>query len=402
MNHLIVFFFYPFLLAWSLIEKKPQESTVALNNTSILVVAVGGIGDTILSIPTIKALRKNFPTLSISLWVNTPEIGELFQEKGMVDSRIYYPVHRFFNPVPFFFENIKFLLNIRKMGITNILIAEPSQNIVTALIGFFSGAKIRVGPRYRLGKADDTNFLLTHSLPFSNDKHVVDMNLALLKFFGIENTDPDLSLSLPEEAIRKADFLMEKYSLSRSPLLIGMHIGANPNQLYKCWEPAKFAKISDFLFEEYNAIVVLVGGNGEKPIVDKMLGCASHKLVNLVGDLNIMETAAFIARCHLFITNDSGPMHVAALVKTPVVAIFGPTRPKKNAPYGRHVVIRKEMDCSPCYDWRFSRIKDCGHLSCIRDISVGDVKSAIYALSDHIEGLWKKGEFKNVFEDTGK
>ncbi len=377
MDLLITLFFLPGLLVWKLINNSPSKKLPPIHGGSILVIAVGGIGDTLLSLPALKSLNKNLPGLRITAWISDPKIRVFFQEKGMVDSFICYPFDRFFRPFHFFFENVKTLLELRRRKFSHVLVAEPSQNIISAVAGLLTGAKIRIGPRYRLGKIDDTDFLLTHSLPFSYEKHVLEMNLDLLEFLGIQKSDFDLYLPLSEKEKAIAESLLKANGLLGNHLLIGMHVGANPNQLYKCWEIEKFAEISDFLSQEYKARVLVTGGEGEKLQAEKMVSLTQYKPINLVGCLGLLETATLLSRCDLFITNDSGPMHIAASVKTPVVAIFGPTRPKKNAPYGRHMIIRKDLNCSPCYDWKYSRIENCNHFRCLREISVNEVKAAV-------------------------
>ncbi len=376
MNLLLTLFFLPALLFWHL-AKTFNKSLPNLNGGSILVIAVGGIGDTLLALPCVKALRQNCEGTKITVWTSDSSMDFFFREEELVDSLVIYPFHQFFRPLHFFFENIKFLWKIRSREFSQVIITEPCHNIISSVAAFLSGAKIRIGPRYRLGKIDDTDFLLTHSLPFSYEKHALEMNLELLGFFGIKDISPCLTLPLLEEDKTKTRLLLEKHGVSVSELLVGMHIGANPNQLYKCWDQNKYAVILDFLIRECQAKVVVTGGEGEKTQVSEMIHLAKTKPVNLVGKLGIQETAGLLERCNLFVTNDSGPMHMAASVKTPVVAIFGPTHPKKNAPFGRHILVRKELDCSPCYDWKFSRIKDCPHLKCLRDLSVDEVKSAI-------------------------
>jgi ADP-heptose:LPS heptosyltransferase len=379
MNFLITLIFLPWLFIWGLIKKSPGKGAHQASSGSLLFIAGGGIGDTLLSLPAVAALKRHLPGLKATIWVSNRDSGVFFQEEKGVDSLLYYPFSRFFSPLRFFGENLKFLWKINRLGFSHVLVAEPSQNIISAIIGFISGAKIRIGPRYRLGIVSDTDFLLTHSLPFDYERHTLEMNLDLLRFLGIEDISPDFNFPLGEREKCVAETLIKEHGLLEGDLLIGMHIGANPNQLYKCWNPRKFAEVADFLSEDLRAKVVITGGEGEMPQVEKMMALSRFPSVNLVGQLGILETAALLARCDLFITNDSGPMHIAASVKTPVIAIFGPTRPKKNAPFGRHILVRKEMDCSPCYDWKFSRIAKCGHgyLKCLEDISVEDVKRAV-------------------------
>lgn len=379
MDFLITLFFLPWLLIWNLIKKSPGKGVQETPSGSILVIAAGGIGDTLLSLPAVEALKGKLPELKATVWVNNMDSGVFFQEGKGMDSLICYPFSNFFSPFRFFGENLKFLWKINRLGFSHVLVMEPSQNIVSAIIGFSSGAKIRIGPRYRLGIIGDTDFLFTHSLPFDYERHTLEMNLDLLRFLGIEDISPDFHFPLGEREKSEAESLIKKHGLREGRLFIGMHIGANPNQRYKCWDPRKFAEIADFLAVDFQARVAITGGRGELPQVEEMLGFSKSTPVNLVGCLGIPDTAALLARCDLFITNDSGPMHIAASVKTPVVAIFGPTHPKKNAPFGPHIIVRKEMDCSPCYDWKYSSIAKCGRgrLKCLEDISVEDVKRAI-------------------------
>jgi len=117
---------------------------------------------------------------------------------------------------------------------------------------------------------------------------------------------------------------------------------------------------------------VLTGTAGDVLVGNEIMGQVSSRPLNLIGHTNLWQLGALISRCALYITCDSGPMHISAAVKTSTVALFGPTDPVRHGPFGTgHEVVRKEMQCSPCYK------RKCKSSDCIREIQIEDVMKAI-------------------------
>jgi heptosyltransferase II len=152
-------------------------------------------------------------------------------------------------------------------------------------------------------------------------------------------------------------------------------IGLNPggDRANRRWPPEKFAAAARKLKERCGASFLIFGGPGEEPIAQKIRDGISGEALNLAGRLTLPELAAFLSRSDLLITNDSGPMHMAAALKTPVVALFGPEDPRHFQPYtfpGLYRVIQKPVDCRPC------RQTACHSGQCLDVITTAEVVEA--------------------------
>ena len=158
-------------------------------------------------------------------------------------------------------------------------------------------------------------------------------------------------------------------------LVIGMHAGLASHQRYKMWAVEKYAELADKLIENYNAAILFFGGEEEHSLIAKIQSMMKHRLLNMAGRTSIRETAALIYKCDLFICGDTGLMHIAGALEVPAIAIFGPTNYRRVGPWGnpeRNVIVRKELDCSPCYPI-YGPIKECRNKVCLDSITVEDV-----------------------------
>jgi len=139
----------------------------------------------------------------------------------------------------------------------------------------------------------------------------------------------------------------------------------------KLWDEAKFAAVCDRIVKELGLPVVFTGESPEGPIA-RIRSLMEAPSASAAGETSLRELAALYEKASVLLTTDSGPMHLAAAVGTPVVALFGPTSPERTGPYGEgHVVIRKDMDCSPCFR------KACETMECMKTIRVEEVFEAV-------------------------
>jgi len=154
--------------------------------------------------------------------------------------------------------------------------------------------------------------------------------------------------------------------------LIGMNPGATYG-LAKCWYPERFGELGKRLFEKWKATVLLFGKEEERPIAKEILQHLKEGGIDLTGKTHLLQLAALLERCQLIVTNDTGTMHVATAVGAPVVALFGSTDPSTTGPWGDgHIVIRKDVPCSPC----LKRICPTDH-RCMELITVDEVEEII-------------------------
>jgi heptosyltransferase-2 len=208
---------------------------------------------------------------------------------------------------------------------------------------------------------------------------MVDYYLDLCRWLGLTAPDnPGPSLCVPDDLQHQADRLLESYGISADEMLIGLNPGAKFGSS-KCWPPEYFAELADRLEAEWDCRLLLFVGPGEDQIAEQIMAATRSKLINTGPDrVDLALLKPMIRRCELLITNDTGPRHYATAFDLPVVVIMGPTDPRYTASnLEKTIVLRKELDCSPCHK------KECseGH-ECMREIRPEEVLEAVKSLWD--------------------
>jgi heptosyltransferase-2 len=297
------------------------------------------IGDAVMAIPTLSALRARFPESRITLLAKPP-VAALFEHHPAIDRLWVYESSG------------------RHAGWTGLWrlvrsIREGRFDLAFLLQNAFEAAFITAaaGIPERVGyAADGRRFLLSKSLdkktaPF----HQREAYLHLMSLVGSENEfERRPFLVITEKERQSASDLLLNEGIARWEQVIGI----NPGAAYgasKRWDPARFAATADRLLERYPARVVIFGGPAEVAIAEEVRRKMKHPAVVVAGKTTVRMMMALISRCRLFITNDSGPMHVASALEVPVVAVFGPTNPDATSPAGADdLIVRNKVDCAPC------------------------------------------------------
>ncbi len=301
----------------------------------IMVRTTNWIGDAVMTTPAMAAIRAAFPAAEITVVAN-PLVAELFRFHPDCDRVLVFDKKHDHRGVKGFWT---FCAELRRERFD---LAVLLQNAIEA--GFMA-ALARI-PRRAGYETDGRGWLLNYGVATSERKHGLhhtDYYLNMLETLGIAAPDKKkLVLALtPEEEQRAGE------------LLPGRNwIAINPGAAYgsaKRWLPDRFAAVADRLAEEYGVQVVLTGGPGEKEIGADIEQAMSCPAVNLIGRTSVRELMAVLARCRLMVTNDSGPMHVAAAFGVPIAAVFGPTDHRTTSPLSESCrIIRKDVDCAPC------------------------------------------------------
>ena len=165
---------------------------------------------------------------------------------------------------------------------------------------------------------------------------------------------------------------MNQWNISKKTLIVGFHPGSFPDMKYKRWAPEKYAELGNFLCEKFNASIMIFGSSEEQDISEKILKLMRYPPIITTGKTTLRQAAAIIEKCDLFVSNDTGLMHIAAALNVPTIGIFGPTDPRKNSPRGKNTTfIWKNFPCSPCYNTE-KAIK-CKEAKCLNSISVEEV-----------------------------
>ena len=209
------------------------------------------------------------------------------------------------------------------------------------------------------------------------ERHAVTRYLEVLSKQGVDTTDAQPHLQLTETEQATADRFLAEAGVTSERLLIGIHPGGNWE--YKLWSTEKYTQLGTALSKQKNATILLFAGPNERKLQSQVADMMDTPPI-LVKTENLREVAALIAACDVYIGNDTGPMHIAAAVRTPVIALFGSTSHIRSGPYGeKHTVVKSEMDlgCNPCHPGR--NPGGCGAGSCavIDGISVEQILEVV-------------------------
>ena len=322
------------------------------------------MGDTILSYPTVRQLKILFPkshlailvpSYLVDLWKTFPYVDEIIpsQKKGGIES---------------IWEDLNLAQSLKEKDFDLAVILPRSFR--SAFHIYLARIPIRIGYR-----AEGRSVFLTQGIHRSKQilrVHRVYYYQKLLEPLGKVEGLPSPQIFLREEDRRWAAQALKEMGISDGKVLIGMNPGATYG-LAKCWYPDRFGELGRRLSEKWKARILLFGKEEEQPISHEILNYLGARGIDLTGKTGLLQLAALLERCHLLITNDTGTMHVATAVGTPVVALFGSTPPLTTGPWGEgHAVIRKNVPCSPC--WK--RICPTDH-RCMELITVEEVEEVV-------------------------
>ena len=327
----------------------------------ILLVRTDRIGDLIESLPAVTALRRRFPQSRIA-FLATSYTSDILLDVAEI------------NEVLVFDQNYS---PSRKQAFFKSLRAEKF-DLAISLAPYFKGALLafKSGARWRIGYPDRAaGFLLTHKAD-SVDllKHETESVLALTRIAGVDSLEPRAVISVNQKASSFALDFMRDSALTPADIKICIHPGGS--QPHTRWPAARYAQTASALMEKYSAKVIFAAGPLDQAVLKEILSLMLKKPLVAPAGMRLRELAALIKNCDIFLGNNSGPMHIAAAVGTPVVAIFGPIHPleheRKWMPKGDgHIVVRKAMDCRDCHPGH------CRDLKCRDLVSVEDVLGAM-------------------------
>lgn len=347
---------------------------------SILIIKLSAIGDVVHALPLLEVLRKNFPEARID-WVVEEESSQIVDEHKGIDNVIIS--HRKSWQKRFLKrgerstalrEIMQFLRELRSKEYE--LVIDLQGLFKSAILVALSKGKRKIG--FAGGREGSSLFLTEKPFYVDYDQHALDRYLATAEYLKCEKDSWKSDIPIRESDKRSIDrFLHDKGIEGR------MLVAINPMAKWKTklWESEKFAILADRLQKELSCEIIFTGSRQDRAKIDEIIERMDEKPINLAGKTNLKELAYLYSVCQLQVSTDTGPMHIAAAMGCPVVALFGPTAPWRTGPYGKgHRVIREEMECSPCFK------KRCDHLSCMRSITVDWVFDTVEESLNDIRG----------------
>ena len=363
---------------------------------NILLVKLSAIGDVIHTLPALAALRRCYPDADIT-WVVEEAAADLLSGHPDLDrvlvsrrkswikdlrrGRISAPLR----------EMHAFLRELRSRPYD--LVIDFHGLLKSAVLVLFSGGRRKLGYN---SLQEGSALFYNEKIPEEMGKHAVDRYLDFVRYLTANGQNvgkthclasaPDFTIIIGEEERSRVAALLHEhaeiinFTNNRGDRTVsggketkeGRFVAVNPVAFWetKLWEDKKFADLCDRIRQELGFGVVLTGGEAEP--LDRIRAQMKTEAVNLGGRTTLRDLAFLYSEAAIVITTDSGPMHLAAAVGTPVVALFGPTDPVRTGPYGpgHRVVIRSGLNCMPCFR------KQCETKSCMKEIVVEEVFTA--------------------------
>jgi heptosyltransferase II len=311
----------------------------------ILIRATNWVGDAIMALPALRAVRGKFPEAEIAILAR-PYVADIYREQQICDELIPYATTGRHAGIAGR-ERLAHELHERKFDVALLL-----QNAFDA-----AWLAWRAGIPQRIGYArDGRSLLLTRAVPVpkpgETPPHEKFYYLELLRRAGWTDSLGDESfirLTVPDAHRHRAEQTLLEAGARPDSFRIAIGAGASYGSA-KCWPPDRFAEMANRLASEKRAEVILFGTAGEIPVANAIAAGMREKPIDLTGETAVADLPALLSQCHLFIGNDSGAMHVAAAVGLPVVAVFGPTDPLGTAPVTpKCAVVQQKPYCSPCF-----------------------------------------------------
>ncbi|MFQ5900903.1 MAG: glycosyltransferase family 9 protein, partial [Thermodesulfobacteriota bacterium] len=358
-----------------------------MKKQKILILELGGIGDVVMALPALKGL--------VDLY-RDDDLKILTVERTLpIVEQIEYT-----HPTGFNVESVDVLRKggfLSWLGLIRRLKREGYDTVIdlSAIERYLAGVRRYLflkllSVNEAIGRnTDGLGWAYTRSIDetLTSSEHEVERKLRVAELLGIKIGDKRPEMIIKDEEREWAEYLLK--DLPEKGLVIGMNPGAyRPSRM---WSVEKFKEIAQWLVEELSASLLIMGGEKEKGLIENIsMGLPEEKVVQCVG-LAIPRLAAVMDRVSLLVTNDTGSMHVAAAVNTPIIALFGQTNFGRYHPYmdeERYVAIKK--DCTVCPHTSFRnpmeecRRYSCNSQECMQFISVEEVKSAVQTL---IKGL---------------
>jgi ADP-heptose:LPS heptosyltransferase len=360
-----------------LLATTPPETDTLPAPRRVLCIKFYGLGNAIMLLPVLDALRQRHPGVEIDFLTLTGNV-ELLQRSGLVTQLHAVDVRS----VPRFLRSLRTsLVAIRRRRYDTVLDFEQFVKIST-IIAFLSGAPTRIGFNT---DGQRRGFMYTVRVVYTDSDHMSAIFARLLRPLGVTGELPATGYPVQASERQIVNEFLAAAGVARTHFpIVAIHLGMGTNfdrVALKRWDAANFAAVADALMERYGAAIVLTGqGAEERALIARTQRLLRRPAIDACDRFSVSELAALVERCHFVVANDTSVMHLAALVGTPVVAFFGPTAPLHYGPRGtRNLVFYRDLYCSPCltnYNLKMSR---CRNPVCMREIRPESVLEAIEA-----------------------
>jgi heptosyltransferase-1 len=344
----------------------------------ILIVKLSAIGDVIHTLPALTALRRRYPTARID-WLVEDAAADLVQGHASLSQALVWRRKEFVrlletgrlpSATKLF---LSLLLQLRETRYD--LIIDFQALLKSSLWIFLARGRRKAGFGQGMEHSENTHLFLNERIPaVSMEIHALDRGLRLLQSLGIPESQVVYDIPIGEEDEKAAKQLLVESGVRLDQPLVAINPVAKwPTKL---WAAKRFSELAERLLEK-GYQVVFTGSKEDRSLIDEMAGTLGSSVIRLDGQTSLKVLAAVYRAANVVVSTDTGPMHLAAAVGTPVVALFGPTAPRRTGPYGEgHVVLRAGVSCSPCFS-KSCKVTELEPMACMNRIPVEQVVEAV-------------------------
>lgn len=346
----------------------------------ILIVKLSAIGDVVHTLPALNALRRFRPQAHIT-WLVEEAAADLIIGHQAVDRVLISRRKRWVRGLRtgqwrrHAAEAVAFTRQLRDCRYDIVLDFQAALKGAALIALTRAERKIGFGPG--MEHQEHSYVVLNERIPkVSMEIHALRRSLLMLEAIGVPCSQIEYHLPIDALSRQAAGRLLEPQFKDETRLPVAI----NPMAKWetKLWPAGRFAIVADRLIEDHRAVVFFTGSPGDRAAIEAIQDRMRHPTVSLAGRTTLTELAAVYQRMACVLSTDTGPMHIAAAVNTPVVALFGPTAPWRTGPFGQaHRVIRPPMDCSPCFK------RQCTNWCCMDDIHPDSVVAACAGILDN-------------------
>ncbi|MFH1077151.1 MAG: glycosyltransferase family 9 protein [Pseudomonadota bacterium] len=344
----------------------------------ILIIKLSAIGDVAHTLPALNILRKIHPNARID-WLVEEAASGLIIGHPAIDNVIISSRKTWINNIncgaltSTFKEAVGFISALRSTEYDIIL--DFQGLFKSGIMAALARGKRKIG--YGKTREGSHYFLNERFYDYDIEQHAILRYINLLKTIGIDDIADEITFGIPvADSDRQAlDSLLLQNGWTNGRDIIAI----NPMAKWKTklWLPNRFAEVADQLTRRLQVSAVFTGGKVDRDTVDYIRSAMKEPAIDLTGKTSLRMLAALYQRAACLISTDTGPMHIAAALGTPVIALFGPTAPWRTGPFGlRHTVIRKAISCSPCFK------KHCDNMICMQRIEVQDVVDSVMRIME--------------------
>ncbi len=347
---------------------------------NILIVKMSAVGDVVHTLPALNAIRKHYPDARIE-WLVEEAASDLVKGHQALDRVLVSERKRWIrglssslclNSVS---ESFRFVKKLRQTSYDLIF---DFQGLLKSgvLVGLARG-KRKIGYDKGMEHMEQSyRFLNERVPPVSMDNHALLRSMMLLDYLGIPASDISFNLPVGDRHRDMAYRLLARYGVGQRKPLVAIHPVAKWET--KLWSNDKFSRLADKLIERYGAEVIFTGTRADYRTIEHIVSNMKSKAANLAGETALKTLAALHEKIDFLVSPDTGPMHIAAALGTPVIALFGPTAPWRTGPFGNgHQVVQTQIDCSPCFK------RTCKTVDCMEKITVEQVLESAKAILEN-------------------